>query len=178
MTVEETPLPGAYLLRPERHADERGWFARTLCVDQLAMAGLRTDFPQHNASFNVAAGTLRGLHAQAPPHEETKIVRVVRGRILDAIVDLRPESPTRLSSWTVELDAASGVALYVPEGFLHGFLTLEDATEVHYLMGTRYVAESVYGYRFDDPVFAIAWPGEPRVISARDAALPHWSESN
>lgn len=174
MRIEATPLAGAYLLHQERHADERGWFSRTLCVDELLAAGLHGDFPQHNASWNARAGTLRGLHAQAPPHEEVKVVRVVRGRIFDAVVDLREGSPSRGRSWGLELDADGGVALYIPAGFLHGFLTLEDNTEVHYAMGMRYVASAAVGYRWDDPTFAIAWPSQPRLLSVRDANLPYF----
>lgn len=174
MRIEATPLSGAHLLWPERHADERGWFARTLCADELVAAGLHGEFPQHNASWNASAATLRGLHAQAPPHEEVKIVRVVRGRIFDAIVDLRTSSPSYRQSWGVELDSDSGVALYIPAGFLHGFLTLEDHTEVHYAMGSRYSPGAAIGYRWDDPAFAIRWPRAPVVLSQRDAQLP-WS---
>lgn len=175
MRIEPTRLAGVFVLYPEKVRDERGWFARTLCVDELGAAGLHADFPQHNASWNEDRGTLRGLHAQAAPHEEVKVVRVVRGRIFDVVVDLRESSPTRFQWLGIELGADEGAALYVPAGLLHGFLTLEDKTEVHYAMGSRYVPGAAFGYRFDDPHFGIEWPEPVRVISPRDEALPTWA---
>lgn len=172
MIFQPLPLDGAYLLTLERHEDERGYFARAFCVHELAAHGLHTDFPQGNVSHNARAGTLRGLHFQAPPHEEVKIVRVTAGALFDAIVDLRPDSPTFRHSYTVELRAGDGQQLYIPAGFAHGFQTLEDGTEVYYHMGAEYVPEAARGYRYDDPAFAIPWPLEIAVIADKDLRLP------
>jgi dTDP-4-dehydrorhamnose 3,5-epimerase len=176
MHIEGTSLDGVFVLFPERHVDERGWFARTLCVDELAAAGLHADFPQHNASWNERRGTLRGLHAQRAPHQEVKVVRVVRGRVFDVVVDARPGSAT-LGQWAgFELSATAGGALYIPGGFLHGFLTLEDDTEVHYAMGSRFVPDAAFGVCWNDATLGITWPEPARVISPRDAALATWAE--
>lgn len=161
-----------FLIELERRGDERGWFARSFCVDELARAGLHTDFPQGNVSSNARRHTLRGMHYQAAPHGEVKIVGCAAGAILDVVVDLRPGSPTRLSWCAVELTPASGAQLYIPAGFAHGFLTLADSTEVTYRMGARYVPEAGRGVRWDDPRLAIAWPARPAVISERDATYP------
>ena len=154
------------------HQDERGFFARSFCVDELRRAGLHTDYPQGNVSFNKRRHTLRGMHYQAAPHGEVKIVGCTAGAILDVVVDLRAGSPTRFEWCAAELTAANGGQLYIPAGFAHGFLTLADDTEVAYRMGTRYVAEGARGLRWDDPRLAIAWPARPAVISERDATYP------
>jgi dTDP-4-dehydrorhamnose 3,5-epimerase len=168
----EQRLPGVFLIELERHADERGFFARSFCVDELARAGLHGDFPQGNVSYNHRRHTLRGMHYQAAPHGEVKIVGCTAGAILDVVVDLRAESPTRLAWCAVELTPASGAQLYIPAGFAHGFLTLADDTEVSYRMGARYVPDAARGLRWDDPRLAIAWPARPAVISERDATYP------
>jgi dTDP-4-dehydrorhamnose 3,5-epimerase len=168
----EQRVPGVFLIEPERRSDERGWFARSFCVDELARAGLHIDFPQGNASFSARRHTLRGMHYQAAPHGEVKIVGCTAGAILDVAVDLRAGSPTRLAWCAVELTPASGAQLYIPAGFAHGFLTLADDTEVAYRMGARYVPEAARGVRWDDPRLAIAWPARPAVISERDATYP------
>jgi dTDP-4-dehydrorhamnose 3,5-epimerase len=129
-----------------------------------------TRYPQCNLSFNSAALTLRGMHYQAAPHREAKLVRCFAGAIHDVIVDLRRDSPTRLRWVGVELDAESGAALYVPEGFAHGFLTLRPGTAVYYHMGGSYVAEAARGFRFDDALVGIRWPAQPAVVSERDLA--------
>ena len=165
----EQRLPGVYLIELERRADERGFFARSFCVDELAAAGLHTDYPQGNVSFNTRTHTLRGMHYQAAPHGEVKIVGCTAGAILDVVVDLRRGSPSFLQWCAVELTPASGAQLYIPAGFGHGFLTLADDTEVSYRMGTRYVPEAARGLRWDDPRIGITWPARPAVISARDA---------
>jgi dTDP-4-dehydrorhamnose 3,5-epimerase len=168
----EQRLPGVFLIELERRTDERGFFARSFCADELARAGLHTDFPQGNVSFNAHRHTLRGMHYQAAPDGEVKIVGCTAGAILDVVVDLRAGSPTRLASCAVELTPASGAQLYIPAGFAHGFLTLADDTEVAYRMGTRYVPQAARGLRWDDPRLAIPWPARPAVISERDATYP------
>ena len=172
MIFQETPLAGAFLVDLEPSVDERGFFARTFCEREFAARGLVSRFPQQNTSFNRTAGTLRGMHWQVPPHGEAKLVRCTAGAIYDVIVDLRRESGTRLRWFGVELDARSRRALYIPERFAHGFLTLEADTEVAYLMGASYVPEAARGLRFDDRRIGIAWPSKPAVISPRDLALP------
>lgn len=172
MRIERLPLADAALIRLDRKADPRGWFARSFCRDTLAAAGLHTDYPQHNRSFNAHAGTLRGLHFQLPPHEEAKIVACPRGAIHDVIVDLRPGSPTYGRWCSAELSEENGDALYAPPGFAHGFQTLRDGTEVSYLMGARFVDGASGGLRFDDPALGIAWPLPVSVVSERDLALP------
>jgi dTDP-4-dehydrorhamnose 3,5-epimerase len=169
---EKTALAGAWIIDVELARDERGGFARTFCEREFAAHGLATRFPQCNVSTNRKAGTLRGMHYQLPPHAEVKLVRCTRGSILDVIVDLRSGSPTRLDWIALELSAATRRALYVPEGFAHGFLTLEDDTEVFYQMGAFHEPGAARGFRWDDPLFAIGWPRRPAVISARDAGYP------
>ncbi len=168
MRFGDAGLPGAYVLDLERLEDERGFFARTFCEREFEAHGLPTRYPQCNLSFNRRRGTLRGLHYQAAPHREAKVVRCSRGAVHDVVVDLRPGSPSR-GRWTgVLLDAESRRALYGPPGFAHGFLTLQDDSEVLYHMGEFYVPEAARGVRWDDPAFAIRWPFAPVVMSERD----------
>jgi dTDP-4-dehydrorhamnose 3,5-epimerase len=167
--LRETPLGGLLEVHPERHTDARGHFARTYDVEQLGPV------VQMSTSFNVRAGTLRGMHLQAEPHGEDKLVRCTRGAVFDVAVDLRPGSPT-LHGWHgVELSADNGVALWIPRGFAHGFQTLTDDAEVLYAMSTPFVAGSGRGVRWDDPAFGIAWPDPPpggRIMNERDAGYP------
>ena len=172
MLIEDLPLAPAAIIRLDRKRDPRGWFARSFCMRSLAAHGLQADYPQHNISSNAAAGTLRGLHFQHPPHDEVKIVSCTRGAIFDVIVDLRPGSPTHGQWFGASLTAENGDALYVPAGFGHGFQTLCDDTEVRYLMGAEFVEGAAGGVRFDDPALAIAWPLPVTSISERDLALP------
>lgn len=172
MRFIELPLAGLYRIEFERHVDERGFFARSFCQTELSQAGLHAQFPQGNVSWNRAKHTLRGMHYQAAPHGEVKIVRCTAGAILDVVVDLRRDSSTRLKWVAVELTPGSGAQLYIPAGFAHGFLTLADDTEVSYLMGTPYVPELARGFRWNDPKVGIVWPAPPAVISSRDAAYP------
>jgi dTDP-4-dehydrorhamnose 3,5-epimerase len=166
-------LEGAYLVEQERREDERGFFARIWCHDEFAEHGLVPELAQCSVSRNVVAGTLRGLHFQAAPHEEAKLVRCTAGAIFDVVVDLRPGSPTYTQWYGVELDAARGAALYVPRGFAHGFQTLVDAAEVLYMISDRYAPGASSGVRFDDPAFAIEWPeAAGRTISDRDRSWP------
>lgn len=176
MKFSQTPLHGAWLIEPERNVDVRGAFFRTFCADEYTAIGLDPGMAQCSVSYNVRAGTLRGMHFQAQPHAETKVVRVQRGAIWDAIVDLRRESPSYRAWFGVELSADNARSLYVPKGFAHGFITLADDTEVHYQISTAYVAAASRGIRWSDPTIAISWPREPVVISERDCALPLLSE--
>jgi dTDP-4-dehydrorhamnose 3,5-epimerase len=156
----------------DRKVDERGFFARSWCAKEFAAAGLPAQLVQCSISWNEHEHTLRGMHWQAEPHGEGKLVRCTRGAIVDAVVDLRPESPTYLAHLTIELDATNRTALFVPPGVAHGFLTLADDTEVFYQMDTPYVADAARGARWDDPSLAIGWPAPPSVISARDRSYP------
>ena len=174
-----TQLPDAYLLELERHKDERGFFARTWCRDELQEHGLVADLAQCSISRSSRAGTLRGMHFQTAPHEEAKLVRCVAGAIFDVILDLRVDSPTYLRWLGVELDEEGGTALYVPKGFAHGFQTLADDAEVFYMISDRYVPEASSGVRWNDPAFAIDWPhADVRTISERDRAWPDYVASS
>ena len=169
MIVRPTPLDGLLVVEQERLADARGFFARTYDAEVLGPV------VQMSTSFNVSAGTLRGLHYQAEPHGEGKLVRCTRGAIFDAAVDLRPDSPTRHRWHAERLDVERGLAILIPPGFAHGFQTLVDNSEVLYAMSSPYVAGAERGVRWDDPALAIAWPEPPprgRTISARDASYP------
>jgi len=178
MIFRETELPGAFVIEPERIADERGFFARTWCRDEFAAHGLSTDLIQCNVSYNARRGTLRGMHYQVAPHAEVKLVRCTRGAIFDAIVDLRPDSPTFRRWVGVDLSPEDGRMLYIPEGFAHGFQTLRDETEVAYQMSHFHHPESARGLRWDDPAVGIAWPpAGSRIISGRDLSLPSLGET-
>lgn len=177
MIFRETPLAGAWVLEPERIADERGFFARTYCQRDFAARGLDSAIAQCSISFNHRRGTLRGLHFQAAPHEEVKLVRVTRGAVWDVIVDLRPESPTYARHFSLVLSAEDRNELYIPQGMAHGFQTLEDGTEVFYQISEFYAPESVRGYRWNDPTFAIPWPEAVTVISDKDRNLPLFEEA-
>jgi dTDP-4-dehydrorhamnose 3,5-epimerase len=169
MIFRETPIAGAVLIELEPLVDERGAFARTFAVDEFAAHGLETRVVQCNTSTNARAGTLRGLHYQAPPCAEAKLVRCVRGSIFDVVVDLRPESPTYCAWYGAELSAANGRMLFVPTGVAHGFQTLENDSEVLYQMSEAYSAEHARGVRWDDPAFGIEWPEtDARTMSDRD----------
>jgi dTDP-4-dehydrorhamnose 3,5-epimerase len=168
-----TELPGVFVIEVEARADERGLFARTYCREEFAAQGLCTDWVQCNVSFNARAGTLRGLHWQAAPHEEVKLVRCTSGAAFDVVVDLRADSPTCRKWVAVELTAANRMAVYIPGGCAHGFQVLADSTELFYQMSALYVPGAARGARWDDPALAIAWPAcSARVISARDLAFP------
>jgi dTDP-4-dehydrorhamnose 3,5-epimerase len=167
--IHPTPLDGVCVVEEERRADERGFFARTY---DAAVLG---PMVQMSTSFNARAGTLRGLHFQAAPHGEAKLVRCTRGAIWDVAVDMRLDSPTRHRWHAVEITADDGLALFISPGFAHGFQTLVDQTEVLYAMSSPYVVEAACGVRWDDPAFGIAWPEPPpggRTMSARDASYP------
>lgn len=168
MILRETPLSGAFVVDVQPARDARGLFARTFDRETFAAHGLATTVDQVSVSYNERAGTLRGMHYQADPHGEEKLVRCVRGAIHDVIVDLRPDSATYRQSFGVDLAQDERTALYIPKGMAHGFLTLTDEAEVLYLISTPYVPEAGRGVRWDDPAFGIDWPGTPQVISDRD----------
>ena len=172
MRFRETRLSGAYIIEPERHEDERGFFARVWCAREFAQHGLTAPPVQASVSFNRKKGTLRGLHYQVPPSRETKLVRCTAGAICDVIVDLRPKSQTRLQHIDVTLSAENHSSLYIPPGFAHGFQTLTDDTEVVYMMTDFYAPELARGVRWDDPAFGIVWPPDERTIAQRDRDYP------
>ena len=172
MIFQQTELEGLLVVRPTRNADQRGLFARLWCADTFASAGLRFQPRQISVSHNTVAGTLRGLHWQAAPHAETKLVRASRGRVFDVAVDLRENSPTFRSWYGMELDAESYTALFIPPGFAHGFITLTDGAELTYCIDVPYAPAAARGARFDDPALAIKWPYHPGLISERDLAWP------
>ena len=172
MTFDPVPIKGACIVRIERHLDERGFFARTFCVDEFEAAGLPAVFVQQSLARSVRRGTLRGLHMQLEPHGEDKFVRCVRGRIFDAIVDLRPKSDSFRATFTIELDAESGDALFVPRGCAHGYQTLADDTDVLYAMTSRYAPHAARTIRYDDPALAIAWPIADPILSDGDRHAP------
>jgi dTDP-4-dehydrorhamnose 3,5-epimerase len=168
MRFNPTNLAGAYVIGPEPASDERGFFARTWCQNEFADKGLNPNLVQCNISYNKARGTLRGMHYQKAPHAEAKLIRCAQGAVYDVIIDLRSDSNTFTQWFGVELTAENRKALYVPEGFAHGFISLKDDTEVLYQMSEFFHAESTNGLRWDDPVFAIQWPIDVKVISERD----------
>ena len=171
MILRETPLPGLYEVETTPHRDGRGAFARAFCADTFRAAGVDFLPVQANLSTNSAALTLRGLHFQPAPHAEAKLVRAVQGRAFDVAVDLRP-GPTRGKWHAVELSAAAMNALFIPEGFAHGFLTLEAGTTLFYQMAPAHVPGHGRGIRWDDPAIGIRWPAAPAVISDADRAQP------
>jgi dTDP-4-dehydrorhamnose 3,5-epimerase len=172
----ETELQGAYFIDIEKHEDERGFFARTWCEKEFKDRGLVARVVQANTSFNSRAGTLRGMHYQLAPYQETRLVRCTRGALYDVIVDLRPDSPTYKRWIGVELTATNYRMLYVPADFAHGFITLEDNTEAAYLVSESYTPGAVRGLRWDDPQFNIEWPRPVEVISDKDASRPDFVE--
>lgn len=174
MRFIQTPLPGAWVIELEELGDGRGWFARTFDSEEFRARGLNPQVVQCNASFNAKRDTLRGMHYQAEPHGESKLVRCVRGAIFDVGVDLRHDSPTYCRWHGVELSGENRRAYYIPAGLAHGFQTLTDGCEVTYQMGHHYVPEAARGVRWDDPAFGIAWPHvqEERIISERDRSYP------
>jgi dTDP-4-dehydrorhamnose 3,5-epimerase len=168
MIFKETSLAGAYVIELEMLEDERGFFARAFCQNEFEEHGLNPVIAQGNIAFNVTKGTLRGMHFQYPPAAESKLVRCTRGAILDIIVDLRPESPTYLEHFAVELDEDNHTALYVPERFAHGYQTLRDRTETSYQVGEFYTPGSEGGLKYDDPRLDLRWPLPVSVMSEKD----------
>jgi dTDP-4-dehydrorhamnose 3,5-epimerase len=172
MIFQETKLPGVFEIQLDPMPDERGFFARSWCQREFENHGLNPRMVQCNVSFNLREGTLRGMHYQAAPFAEAKVVRCTSGSIYDVAVDLRPQSSAFQQWCGVTLTAAKRNMLYVPEGFAHGFLTLEDNTEVLYQMSEYYEPQSARGVRWNDPAFKIEWPMQPQVISDRDRDYP------
>ncbi len=175
MIFRETRLAGAFMIDIEPVRDERGFFARTWCADELQRRGLMSELSQCSLSFNQRKGTLRGMHYQLAPDVETKVVSCKAGSIFDVIVDLRPDSATFRQWCAVELSADNRCLLYIPSGMAHGFLTLEDNSEVYYQISGRFVPASARGVRWNDPAFGIEWPSEPSVISERDRTYPDFA---
>jgi dTDP-4-dehydrorhamnose 3,5-epimerase len=171
-----TALAGAWLIDVEPAEDERGFFARTWCRREFAEHGIDCDFVQASVSYNRAAGTLRGMHFQRPPHDESKLIRCVRGALYDVIVDIRRASGTYGHWFGVELSAENRRALFVPEGFAHGFITLADRTEVSYQISAYYTPGHAAGLRYDDPALAIEWPVAVEVIADKDREWPDFAE--
>jgi dTDP-4-dehydrorhamnose 3,5-epimerase len=176
MIFAETRLPGVFEIQIERKCDQRGFFARTWCQQEFAAHGLDSNLVQCSLSYNQKKGTLRGLHYQAEPRAETKLVRCSKGAIYDVVLDLRSGSQTYKRWVGVCLEARKHNALYVPKGCAHGFLTLEDDSEVFYQMSEFYDAESARGVRWNDPAFQIVWPAQAEIISERDMNYPDFEQ--
>ncbi len=175
MIFTETDLKGAFVIEPEAKEDGRGFFARTWCRREFQRHGLNPQLVQCSISFNKRKGTLRGMHFQAAPHQEAKLVRCSQGAIHDVIIDLRPESQTFRRHFAISLTSLNRLMLYVPEDFAHGFLTLEDSTEVFYQMSEFFSPESAQGIRWNDPAFGIPWPTPISAISERDESYPNFA---
>jgi len=173
MIFLETPLRGAYVIEIEKREDERGFFARSWCEREFTAKGIDPHLVQCNVSFNKLKGTLRGIHFQAPPHAEAKLVRCTKGALFDVIVDLRKDSPTFLSWFGVDLTAANYRMLYIPKLFGHGFQTLEDDTEIFYQMSEFYEPSAARGLRWDDPSLGINWPDKTGTMSQKDQQYPN-----
>jgi len=177
MNFSATAIHGCKKIELQKNEDSRGYFARAWCADEFQEAGLPGHIVQCSLSYNREAGTLRGMHFQLPPSKEGKIVRCVRGAILDAVVDLRSYEDSHMVSVTIRLDDSQGTALYIPPGCAHGFQTLEDDTEVLYMMTDVYQPELSRGFRWDDPVFSIDWPIPSPIINQRDAEYADFNDS-
>jgi dTDP-4-dehydrorhamnose 3,5-epimerase len=175
MKFAKTDIAGVWALEQERHSDERGFFARTWCENELKAHGLVNVLSQCSTSYNARKGTLRGMHYQAIPGEEEKVVSVVRGAIYDVALDLRPASPTYLRWVAAELTAENGRMLYIPAGCAHGFQTLQDDTVVDYKISVPFEPKLSRGVRWSDPAFDIRWPEAERILSERDATYPDFS---
>ncbi|MDN3555273.1 dTDP-4-dehydrorhamnose 3,5-epimerase [Halomonas maura] len=172
MKFTETNLKDAYLIELEPRGDDRGFFARTMCRDEFSRRRLDSDFVQQNTSFSVQRGTLRGLHFQKPPYGEDKLVRCLNGAIVDVIVDIRADSETYMQHQMFELTSRNRLQLYVPKGFAHSFMTLEDNTEVSYLVTSYYAPQAEDGLRYDDEALGIEWPLSVTVVSDKDTRWP------
>lgn len=177
MIFTKTKLEGAYIIDINKIEDDRGFFGRSWCQKEMEEHDLNGNVVQSNTSFNKEKGTLRGMHYQKHPFEETKLVRCTKGAVYDVIVDLRPDSPTFKKWIGVELSEDNHRMLYVPEKFAHGFLTLKDNTEVTYLVTQFYTPNSEGGLRWDDPEFEIEWPAEIRIVSERDGKHKNFDKS-
>jgi dTDP-4-dehydrorhamnose 3,5-epimerase len=172
MRFVQTRLQGAYIIQGEVHEDDRGSFVRTYCREQFSREGLSVDFAQCNVSFNRKRGVLRGMHYQADPYPEGKLVYCSRGVVYDVIIDLRPGSATYRQWMGQELSEQNAHAIYIPPGFAHGFQTLSDGAQLIYHMTEAYRADLARGIRWNDPAFGITWPLQDPLMSLRDAAFP------
>jgi dTDP-4-dehydrorhamnose 3,5-epimerase len=172
MKFNETPLIGSYVIELEMKGDERGFFARAFCKNEFSELNLNNDIVQINNSLSADKGTLRGMHYQLSPKAEDKIVRCIKGALYDVIIDLREDSPTFKYWFGVELTAENRKMLFIPKGFAHGFVTLEDSTEAFYLVTEYYAPEQERGIRYNDPIFNIKWPIDPLIISEKDKNHP------
>lgn len=175
MKFIEQALLGVFVIEIERQEDSRGWFARSWAEEEMASRGLATHFSQCSISYNKKRGTVRGMHYQVAPHEEAKLVSCIRGSIIDAVVDLRPESDTYMKHIAIELSAENHRIVYIPAGCAHGFQSQEDETEVYYQISAPYAPDFARGMRWNDPLFAITWPLPVSVISDRDRDYPDFT---
>ena len=175
MIFKEQFIQGLYLIEPEKKEDERGFFARLFCENDFTLRGLESQFIQSSIAYSLKRGTLRGMHFQCAPHEETKLVRCTKGAIFDVVIDLRPGSPTYRQWFGVELSSENRLMLYIPKGFAHGYQTLSDRTEVSYQMSAPHHPESARALRWNDPAFGIRWPLAVSVISKRDETVPDFA---
>lgn len=176
MIFKETSLKGAFVLELEQFEDERGFFANSWTRDEFLASNFNINLSQCSVSFNKKKGTLRGMHYQLQPYQESKVVRCTMGKIYDVIIDLRKNSPTFKKWFSIQLDAQNRLSLYVPEGFAHGFLTLENNSEVFYQICGDYHPEASRGVRWNDPAFGIKWPAKVKVINLRDSGYPDFKE--
>jgi dTDP-4-dehydrorhamnose 3,5-epimerase len=176
MKFIESPLAGAYIIEIDKHADDRGFFARTYCQNLFREIGIQDTFVQSNISFNLKKGTLRGMHFQAEPHAESKIVSCFTGEIYDVIIDLRTSSDTYCEWFGIFLNDRDNKSLYIPRGFAHGFQTMQDSCLVHYQMGSFYNPEYARGIRWNDSCFKISWPRAVTSVSVKDESYPDFKK--
>lgn len=174
MIFKETKLKGSFILEIQKVEDERGFFGRAWCAKEMENHGLNVNIRQTNVSYNKLKGTLRGMHYQKSPFKECKVVRCTKGAIFDVIIDLRPDSPTYCEWFGIELTSENHKMIYIPEDFAHGFITMEDNTEITYMVSEFYAPGYEAALRWDDPKFNIKWPIPPHVISSKDKAIPNF----
>jgi dTDP-4-dehydrorhamnose 3,5-epimerase len=174
MLFEKVTIQDAYLIKPERRTDERGFFSRIFCMEEMMGEKINFNIFQINTSFCNNKGTMRGLHYQKSPFEEAKLLRCTHGSVFDVIIDLRPNSPTYLKWFGVELNEDNGWMIFIPKGCAHGFLSLKDKTMVSYMVDTGYQPTAERGIRFDDPYFKIEWPISIDSISLKDRSIPNF----
>ena len=176
MIYNETPLKDVFLIDIEKRGDDRGFFARVMCEDEMTNAGLESRFVQVNSSLSAKRGTLRGLHYQLAPSAEVKVARCIRGELWDVVLDLRPDSPTYQKWFGAFLSAENRRMMYVPRGFAHGFITVTENVEAFYFVSAFYAPEQERGIRWNDPQFSIKWPFQPDEISTKDSSWPDFNE--
>ncbi len=176
MKFIETPLKDSFIIEIEKHTDERGFFARTFCKKEFGELGVPDNIVQTNLSFNNKSGTIRGMHYQAEPYAEPKIVSCYAGEIYDVIIDLRKDSETYCKWFGIRLSESNYKSLFIPRGFAHGFQTLQNNTLIHYQMGEYYMPEYARGIRWNDPVFNISWPLDEVTVSEKDNGYPDFTK--